>query len=289
MMNTKDERSGRALARSRVASGCASGTGWRAGVCESPFDGCAGGTGPSVEVVEGAVALPVWKRCIDLICIFLSLPVLLPILLVVGIWIKLVSRGPVLFRQDRVGRGGRRFLLYKFRSMRVQAPTERHESHFQDLVEADRPMTKLDNLGDQRLILGGAIFRTLGLDELPQLINVLRGEMSIVGPRPCLPKEYNLYDFEQRERFDAVPGLTGYWQVNGKNRTKFSEMIAMDIYYSRNISLWLDLKIMAQTIPAILEQAVDSYSQADPEPKKSGVRSEVDSSLATEGGGKAVN
>ena len=242
---------------------------------------------PREETQVGA--MPVWKRCLDLFCILLSLPVLLPVVALVILWIKLGSHGPVLFSQDRVGRGGRRFLLFKFRSMQKSASTDRHEDHFQELVEADRPMVKLDTLGDQRLIAGGSLLRTLGLDELPQLINVVRGDMSIVGPRPCLPKEYNLYEPAQRERFDAVPGLTGFWQVNGKNRTKFSEMVDMDIYYSRNISLGLDLKIMFQTVPAIYDQAVDSYASKRRVVAESGSPEDAERALSTTQAEETVN
>jgi len=118
-------------------------------------------------------------------------------------------------------------------------------------------MTKLDR-HDPRVIPGGRILRALGLDELPQIINILRGEMSLVGPRPCLPYEYERYSPRHRTRFQTLPGLTGLWQVNGKNKTTFEEMIDLDIYYVAHRSLWLDLKIMAKTIPAILGQLVDS-------------------------------
>jgi lipopolysaccharide/colanic/teichoic acid biosynthesis glycosyltransferase len=125
-------------------------------------------------------------------------------------------------------------------------------------MEKDCPMTKLDAAGDPRLIAGGRFLRASGLDELPQIFNVLRGEMSLVGPRPCLPHEFERYGVWQRERVNAPPGLTGYWQVNGKNKTTFSEMIAMDIFYARNMSVWLDLKIILKTIPALIEQMLES-------------------------------
>lgn len=115
-------------------------------------------------------------------------------------------------------------------------------------------MTKLDLAGDPRLITGGRFLRASGLDELPQIFNVLRGEMSLVGPRPCLPHEFARYGLWQQERVNAPPGLTGFWQVNGKNKTTFSEMIAMDIFYARNMSVWLDLQIILKTIPALVEQ-----------------------------------
>ena len=112
--------------------------------------------------------------------------------------------------------------------------------------------------GDSRLIPGGWLIRASGLDELPQIINVLRGEMSLIGPRPCVPYEYEKYLPWQRERFNAVPGLSGLWQVSGKNRTTFEEMIRLDILYSRTVSFWLDLKIVFLTIPALLVQISDT-------------------------------
>ncbi len=119
-------------------------------------------------------------------------------------------------------------------------------------------MTKLDARGDKRLIPVGRWLRAAGLDELPQLINVWRGEMSLVGPRPCLPSEYEKYLPWQRERFNVLPGVTGLWQVSGKNRTTFNEMIECDIRYVRTRSFWLDLKIMLKTVPTLIIEVKDS-------------------------------
>lgn len=155
---------------------------------------------------------------------------------------------------------GRRFNCYKFRSMKMNAETQSHERYLEELIHADAPMTKLDSKGDPRLIPFGRIFRASGLDELPQLINVICGEMTIVGPRPCTTKEFEHYNECQMERLKAPPGLTGYWQVSGKNRTTFSEMIAMDIYYANKMSVWMDLGIMLRTVPAIMGQVFGSHS-----------------------------
>ena len=119
-------------------------------------------------------------------------------------------------------------------------------------------MTKLDDLGDDRIIRGGCILRATALDELPQLFDVLRGEMSLVGPRPCTSQEYQRYERWQWERVNAPPGLTGYWQVNGKNKTTFSEMINMDIFYVRNMSVSLDLVIILKTFPALITQFLEA-------------------------------
>lgn len=122
-------------------------------------------------------------------------------------------------------------------------------------------MAKLDDQRDSRLIPGGWILRASGLDELPQLFNVLCGEMSVVGPRPCIPSEFDAYSPSHRERFDAVPGLTGLWQVSGKNRTTFEEMVRLDIQYARNASLALNLEIMLRTPSALVAQIRDSRTR----------------------------
>jgi lipopolysaccharide/colanic/teichoic acid biosynthesis glycosyltransferase len=202
--------------------------------------------------------LPWWKRFLDLTCILVSVPGWFSALVLVAIWIKLVSRGPLLFCQERLGYRGKAFKMFKFRTMEVNVETRSHELYFQQLVKADCPMTKLDVSGDPRIVCGGRILRALGLDELPQLLNVLRKEMSLVGPRPCTATEFSMYEDWQRQRLDALPGLTGYWQVNGKNRTTFQQMIEMDIYYSTNASLWLDVMILLRTVPAILGQLIES-------------------------------
>ena len=205
--------------------------------------------------------VPSWKRAMDIVCILLAAPLLLPIGLLIGLVIKLASSGPVLFRQKRVGLQGELFVCLKFRTMVVNADTGVHQGHLQNLMTSDRPMTKLD-AADKRLIPGGRILRCLGLDELPQLINVLRGEMSLVGPRPCLPYEYDHYQAKHGRRFDTLPGLTGLWQVSGKNRTTFEQMINWDITYVETKSPALDLMIMLRTVPAILVQAWDTIRAA---------------------------
>ena len=201
---------------------------------------------------------PLWKRALDISCVLIAIPSLLPLILIVCALIKLTSKGPVLFRQERVGFLGRRFTLFKFRTMSEGADTRAHEEYVASLIETNEPMTKLDASGDKRLIPVGRLLRASGLDELPQLINVLRGEMSIVGPRPCLPGEYSRFLPWQRERFCTLPGLTGLWQISGKNRTTFNEMIDYDIQYVRERSVWLDLKIMMKTLPTIMAEIRDT-------------------------------
>lgn len=202
--------------------------------------------------------IPRWKRTLDLACVMLTLPFWLPIMGLIVLGIEIVSPGPVFFRQERIGLGGRRFMCLKFRSMRVNAGTAVHENYLKELMESNRPMTKLDASGDQRLIPTGRFFRATGLDELPQLFNVLRGEMSLVGPRPCTPMEYECSAAWKAKRVEAPPGLTGFWQVSGKNKTTFRQMIAMDIWYATHLSLRLDLMILLKTPQVIVAQIFET-------------------------------
>ena len=212
--------------------------------------------------------MPLWKRLLDIFCVLLTAPLWLPTMLVLGLLIKLVSPGPALFRQERVGYLGRRFTCFKFRTMLVNADTGIHQGHLNRLMDSNVPMKKLDAAGDPRLITGGLLLRSLGLDEVPQIFNIIRGEMSLVGPRPCVPYEYENYSPHHRRRLEAVPGLTGLWQVSGKNRTTFEKMVDLDIFYAANKTLWLDLKIISKTVPAIIAQTKDikEHSKADKKP-----------------------
>jgi lipopolysaccharide/colanic/teichoic acid biosynthesis glycosyltransferase len=206
--------------------------------------------------VEGSVPtdVPRWKRILDIACIVVFLPVLIPLSLCIALLIKLGSSGPVLFRQERVGHMGRRFTCYKFRTMGANSDLIVHYSHVDKLIESNLPMEKLDTHNDSRVIPFGRLLRASGADELPQLINVWKGEMSLVGPRPCLPFEYKKHRAWQKQRFHTLPGLTGLWQVSGKNKTTFVEMIRLDIAYAQRKSLWLDLTIMGRTIPTLIGQ-----------------------------------
>jgi lipopolysaccharide/colanic/teichoic acid biosynthesis glycosyltransferase len=201
-----------------------------------------------------SASTPVWKNCLDLLIVIFLLPVWLPLMCIVALGIKIVSRGPVFFRQERIGFRNKPFVCLKFRSMHLNAETKSHAAYMENLISQNVPMRKLDADGDPRLIRFGAFLRSTGLDELPQFINVLRREMSVVGPRPCTLAEYALYSDRQKERFNTLPGLTGLWQVNGKNRTTFKQMMTMDIEYCRNRTLWMDLGIILKTMPAILDQ-----------------------------------
>ena len=204
------------------------------------------------ETFQRPYVLPVWKRSLDLCIALTGLVLLSPVFLLVALFIKLVSPGPVFFKQERIGYNGKPFTFWKFRTMDVAVDTSGHRNQMAELIRGqhtDKPMTKQDN---PCIIPLGKLLRNTCIDEIPQLINVVRGEMSLVGPRPPIPYEVQEYHHWHKERFNALPGLTGLWQVSGKNRLTFNEMIRLDINYIRRISPWLDLKILLLTPKAIL-------------------------------------
>ncbi len=206
-------------------------------------------------------AIPGWKRCLDLVGGTVILSFLLPLFAVIALYIKLVSPGPVMFSQKRVGRAGRLFTMWKFRTMHVGNDTSEHQKYMATLIKEGASSTngsapamhKLDQ-GNPAIIPFGKLLRSSAIDELPQLFNVLKGEMSLVGPRPVIPYEVDEYLRWHRNRFDVVPGMTGLWQVSGKNRLTFTEMIRLDIRYARECSPLLDLWILLKTPGAILDQ-----------------------------------
>ena len=142
-------------------------------------------------------------------------------------------------------------MIFKFRTMRVNAETRTHAEYFAHLMQADCPMTKLDVGGDPRLIACGRFLRASGLDELPQIFNVIWGDMSLVGPRPCLPHEFERYEVWQQQRVKVLPGLTGLWQVEGRSRVTFNDMVRMDLRYIRECSLALDLRLLLKTFVVV--------------------------------------
>lgn len=205
------------------------------------------------------------KRVSDLMIATVTLTMLAPLWLLIALLIKLDSRGPVFYRQERVGMDGRVFLFYKFRTMRAGTDDARHREYQRmyitgqpdsNLGDAERPAYKLR--GDERVTRLGRVLRKTSFDELPQLFNVLRGDMSVVGPRPPIPYEVESYQLWHRKRLDMKPGITGLWQVSGRNRLPFDEMVRMDLYYIENWSLLLDVKIIMQTLPVML-RGDDAY------------------------------
>jgi len=186
-----------------------------------------------------------FKRSLDLIVALAGLVLLSPLFLLIGLAIKLDSPGPVLFTQPRVGRGGREFTIHKFRSMRQGAEEEKEE--LADLNETNGPIFKIRD--DPRLTRVGRVLRRWSLDELPQLYNVLRGEMSLVGPRPPTRAEVAKYEDWHLKRLAVRAGMTGLWQVSGRSELPFDEMVLLDIYYVENWSPALDAKILLRTVP----------------------------------------
>jgi exopolysaccharide biosynthesis polyprenyl glycosylphosphotransferase len=217
--------------------------------------------GPGLETddVEGVAVLglnPPWlprssraiKRVVDVAVASGLLILFAPVLAVLALAIKLDSRGPVLFTQERVGRKGRTFRLLKLRTMTTDAEARREELLG---LSADPNWLKVEN--DPRVTVVGGWLRRLSLDELPQLWNVVRGEMSLVGPRPLVPHEdERVEDWARRRRLELTPGLTGYWQVLGRTRIPFEEMVKLDYLYVMNWSLWEDIRLMLRTLPVIL-------------------------------------
>jgi lipopolysaccharide/colanic/teichoic acid biosynthesis glycosyltransferase len=199
------------------------------------------------------VPIPKWKRALDVTLILIAIPFLIPIAALIYVFVKIFSPGPAFFRQQRVGHMSRRFMCLKFRTMKVNADTGVHQEHLKQLMTSNQLTQKLDCAGDKRLIFGGLWLRSAGVDELPQLFNVLCGDMSLVGPRPCTPFEFELFSERYKKRCGTPPGLTGLWQVSGKNKTTFEEMVDLDLKYVQEKSLLLDLKIIALTVPAILK------------------------------------
>ncbi|MGE0760716.1 MAG: sugar transferase [Pirellulaceae bacterium] len=197
---------------------------------------------------------PRWKRGLDVLVASACLGWAVPLGLMVAGWIRLTSPGPIFFRQQRIGLSGQVFWIWKFRTMHVEADSGLHRRYVKQLAQEAGELRKLD--ASYRLIPGGRLLRALALDELPQLGNVLVGEMSLVGPRPDV-LEWDDYEPWQRERFAVLPGITGLWQVSGKNRTTFREMIELDLEYIRRRSLALDLWILVQTVPAVARQWLD--------------------------------
>ena len=200
------------------------------------------------------------KRVADIVISSAAMLVLSPVWLIVTIIIKYDSPGPVLFRQERVGMDGRIFLCYKFRTMRVDSDDTIHREAYRKNIDGGDAANAGDDeapvfgkvRNDPRVTRAGRWLRRSSLDEMPQFLNVLKGDMSMVGPRPPIPYEVKEYDIWHRKRLDMKPGITGLWQVSGRNRLPFDEMVRIDLYYIENWSFWFDLKIMLLTLPAVL-------------------------------------
>ena len=184
------------------------------------------------------------KRGIDVIASLCGLILLSPILLVIMVLIKLESKGPVIFSQERVGRYGKKFKMYKFRSMVVNA--EELKKNLEAQNEMSGPMFKMKD--DPRVTKVGRFIRKTSLDEIPQLVNILKGDMSLVGPRPSLPKEVEQFESWMHKRHEVKPGLTCYWQVSGRNNIDFEDWMKLDIKYVEERSLLIDIKLILKTV-----------------------------------------
>jgi len=200
------------------------------------------------------------KRSIDVMVSAIGLALISPLLLAIAVAIKLTSKGPVLFRQDRVGQYGRLFTVLKFRSMYVQNDHSVHKDYVMKLIRNEAQPTSGEGAGvykltnDHRITPLGKFLRRVSLDELPQIINVLMGDMSLVGPRPAIPYELAAYQTWHRRRIlEAKPGITGLWQVTSRSTVKFDEMVRLDLRYATSWSLWLDLKILMMTPGAVIK------------------------------------
>ncbi|MDX2187632.1 MAG: sugar transferase [Opitutaceae bacterium] len=202
--------------------------------------------------------LPFGKRLIDLLFVLASAPLLLAMWMLIRAITALRSPGPVFFVQERIGYQGRPFRCLKFRTMHVGISIQPHVELIKSHFRSGKPMAKLENTADPRMIPCGTIIRASGLDELPQMINVLRGEMTLIGPRPWTSYEHELLTDDEKHRMDAVPGLTGLWQVSGKNHTTVREMLELDLHYARHRSFTLDLFILLKTPPTLLAQMLES-------------------------------
>lgn len=216
--------------------------------------------GGSKDIIESlfVARIPAWKRALDYTGAITLLALGSPVFVILYAYIKLVSPGPVFFKQIRIGYKGRPFEFWKFRTMLLGNNQGVHGTHAQSFIhDGDIPMEKLDE-HDSRIIPGGKLIRKCCLDELPQLWNVLRGEMSLVGPRPCIPYEAKEYLRWHTHRFDILPGLSGLWQVSGKNKLSFKQMVRLDIAYCRSICLWNDIVILLRTPLAIGAMVLES-------------------------------
>ena len=215
-------------------------------------------------ILTANYAMPKWKRLMDIVGAFTGLVLLAPFFLLIAAVIKIMSPGPVFFKQERIGLGGKPFVFLKFRTMKVDVDNTAHQQLLAELIKngshtdsEGKPMTKLDQ-ADPQIIPFGKFLRKSCIDELPQLINVLIGDMSLIGPRPPIRYEVCEYDIWHQARLGVMPGMTGLWQVSGKNRLTFKEMVRLDIRYYRKRSIWLDLKILILTPGAILSQVKDT-------------------------------
>lgn len=200
------------------------------------------------------------KRTLDYLMVMPVMVILLPIMAVIAVAIKMDSKGPVIFKQKRLGLNGRPFMFYKFRSMVEQADSSVHEDYMKGLINGEKSKKKYTKpvtfklTKDDRVTKVGRILRRTSLDELPQLLNVLKGNMSLVGPRPPIQYEVDIYEDWHKRRLDVIPGITGLWQVSGRSQLDFDDMVKLDLKYIDDWSLGLDLKILFRTVAVVAKR-----------------------------------
>jgi lipopolysaccharide/colanic/teichoic acid biosynthesis glycosyltransferase len=199
-----------------------------------------------------------WKRPLDVAVAGGLLLILGPVLALLALAVRLESPGPALYKQERVGLHGRRFLIWKLRTMKVDNDDQAHRKAAEDWFKGHRNGNGFKSLEDPRITRVGRVLRRTSLDELPQMFNVIRGDMSIVGPRPAIPYELDLYEPEYFQRQEVPPGITGLWQVSGRETVSAGKMMELDLVYVRDASLSMDLKILVKTGPAVLGSALRS-------------------------------
>jgi len=190
------------------------------------------------------------KRIIDFVATLIALITLSPFFIAISIIIKLTSPGPVFYKAEVIGYNGEKFIWHKFRTMYINNDNTKHRELIKNIIKNGQSGEKLQN--DSRITSIGKLLRQYSLDELPQLFNVLKGEMSLIGPRPCLPYEYELFEEWHKKRFSVLPGMSGLWQVSGRNEVSFNDKVILDLYYIENFSLLLDMKILLKTINVII-------------------------------------
>jgi lipopolysaccharide/colanic/teichoic acid biosynthesis glycosyltransferase len=191
------------------------------------------------------------KRLLDIVLSFIGMILLLPIIIIISIIVKCDSKGPIFFRHKRIGQNGKIIYIYKFRTM-CQNAEEMIKKFTPEQMKEFKTYYKLEK--DPRITKVGDFLRKSSLDELPQMLNIFRGDLSIVGPRPIVPKELEKYGEDKEKFLSTKPGLTGYWQANGRSNTTYEERIKMELYYIDNQSLWLDIKIFFKTFGSVIKK-----------------------------------
>ena len=192
------------------------------------------------------------KRVFDIVIAFILLIILSPIFFIIAILILLTSKGPIFYKTKVIGKEGKEFTWFKFRTMKNDNKNEIHKVHLKNIIEGNKSVEKITN--DLRITMIGKLLRKYSFDEFPQLINVIKGDMALIGPRPCLPYEYEMMDDWHKRRTKVIPGMSGLWQVLGRNKSdvSFNDSLILDLYYIDNLSFWLDIKIFFKTIPVVL-------------------------------------